>query len=134
MLTRYLVEDHWSAHRVKQAGIKTVGLLGTKFTMEQDFYKGRLMERHELEVLVPSETDRELVHRVIYEELCLGEVRKESRNEYLRIMEQMRSDGAQAVIEGCTEIVMLVQPQHTDIALFDTTTIHAQAAVARALA
>jgi len=121
-----------TAKRIKQSGMRTVGLLGTKFTMEQDFYKGRL-ERQGLDVLVPSEADREIVHRVIYEELCLGDVRESSRNEYLRIIEQLSAAGAEGVIEGCTEIVMLVQQQHTHVPLFDTTAIHAQEAVAEAL-
>jgi aspartate racemase len=122
-----------TAARVKQAGVTTVGLLGTAFTMEQDFYKGRLVE-HGLDVRVPGKADREVVHRIIYEELCLGVVREESRAEYLRIMRDLERDGAQGVIEGCTEIVMLVQQQHTGIALFDTTAIHAEEAVAKALA
>ena len=121
-----------TANRIKQAGIRTVGLLGTKFTMEQDFYRGRL-EQQRLSVLVPSEEDREIVHRVIYQELCLGEVRESSRTEYLRIIEQLHAAGAEGVIEGCTEIVMLVQQQHTQVPLFDTTAIHAQEAVAEAL-
>ncbi len=122
-----------TASRVQQAGIRTVGLLGTRFTMEQDFYRGRLSERHGLEVLVPCEADRERVHEIIYEELCVGSVRDESRREYLRIIEQLHEDGAEGVIAGCTEIVMLVEQCHTDIPLFDTTAIHARAAVAKAL-
>ena len=114
-------------------GIETVGLLGTAFTMEQDFYRGRL-EAHGLEVVVPRREDRAIVHRIIYEELCLGIVREASRSEYLRIIEQMRVDGAAAVIEGCTEIVLLVDPRHTDVPLFDTTAIHAEEAVGQALA
>ena len=121
-----------TANRIKQAGIRAVGLLGTKFTMEQDFYRGRL-EQQGLSVLVPSEEDREIVHRVIYQELCLGDVRESSRTEYLRIIEQLNAEGAEGVIEGCTEIVMLVQQQHTHVPLFDTTAIHAQEAVAEAL-
>lgn len=121
-----------TAARIKRTGIQTVGLLGTKFTMEQDFYRGRL-EAQGLTVLVPDVADREIVHRVIYDELCLGTVREESRAEYLRIMDQLHAAGAEGVIEGCTEIVMLVQQQHTQIPLFDTTAIHAQEAVAEAL-
>ena len=101
--------------------------------MEQDFYKGRLEEKHGLKVLVPPKTDRDIVHRVIYDELCLGQVKTDSRREYLRIMKELYTEGAEAIIEGCTEIVMLVQPQHTDIPLFDTTAIHAEAAVEEAL-
>lgn len=122
-----------TAERIKTKGIKTIGLLGTNFTMEQAFYKGRLIEKHGLNVIVPSVTDRQIVHRIIYDELCLGIVKEESRQEYLRIMQQMHAEGAEGIIEGCTEIVMLVQQVHTDIVLFDTTAIHAEAAVAKAL-
>ncbi|MGB0387868.1 MAG: aspartate/glutamate racemase family protein [Ardenticatenaceae bacterium] len=122
-----------TAERIKAKGMKTVGLLGTNFTMEQAFYKGRLIEKHGLNVIVPTAPDREIVHRIIYDELCLGIVKEESRQEYLRIMQQMHEEGAEGIIEGCTEIVMLVQQAHTDIALFDTTAIHAEAAVAKAL-
>ena len=121
-----------TATRIQEAGATTVGLLGTKFTMEQDFYRGRL-EQHGLEVLVPSQEDRDTVHRVIYDELCLGEVRDGSRTEYLRIIEQLHAAGAEGVIEGCTEIGLLVQQEHTRIPLFDTAAIHAQVAVAEAL-
>jgi len=121
-----------TANTIKESGTKTVGLLGTKFTMEQDFYKGRL-KQHGLDVLVPSEGDRNIVHRVIYEELCLGQVKSESRDEYLRIIDDLNRRGAEAVIEGCTEIGMLVKQEHTNIPLFDTTTIHAQQAVVEAL-
>lgn len=122
-----------TAERIKAAGIETIGLLGTRFTMEQDFYAGRLRNAHGLNVLLPPKADRDLVHRVIYEELVLGVVRHESRREYLRIMDDMRAAGAEGIIEGCTEIGMLVQQEHTDIALFDTTSIHAEAAVEMAL-
>ena len=121
-----------TAYRIKKTGTKNVGLLGTKFTMEQDFYRGRLQQQG-LNVLVPSKEDRQFVHRVIYQELCLGDIRESSRREYVRIIEQLRAAGAEGVIEGCTEIVMLVQRKHTDVPLFDTTTIHAQEAVAEAL-
>jgi aspartate racemase len=100
--------------------------------MEQDFYKGRL-EKHGLDVLVPSEGDRNIVHRVIYEELCLGQVRSESRDEYLRIIDDLNRRGAEAVIAGCTEIGILVKQEHTKVPLFDTTKIHAQQAVSEAL-
>jgi aspartate racemase len=122
-----------TARRLKAAGLKTVGLLGTNFTMEQAFYKGRLIEKHGLDVLVPPKPDRDIVHRIIYDELCLGQVNDASRQEYLRIMEDLRMQGAEGIIEGCTEIVMLVQQQHTDIPLFDTTAIHAEEAVVEAL-
>ncbi|MEM7351033.1 MAG: aspartate/glutamate racemase family protein [Acidobacteriota bacterium] len=118
--------------RVQEAGFSTVGLLGTRFTMEQDFYRGRL-EEHGIDVIVPGADDISVVHRIIYEELCLGTVRDESRAEYLRIVDQLCASGAQGVIEGCTEIVMLLQQEHTDVPLFDTTTIHARQAVVEAL-
>jgi aspartate racemase len=123
-----------TASRIKKQGVRSVGLLGTNFTMEEDFYKGRLSSQHGLEVIVPSGADRRLIHGVIYEELCLGVVKSQSRTTYLRIMEQMRSEGAEGIILGCTEIVMLVSQEHTDIPLFDTTAIHAEEAVAMALA
>ncbi len=122
-----------TARRIKAAGMRTVGLLGTQFTMEQDFYRGRLVEEHGLNLLVPSKAERELVHRVIYDELCLGHVRATSREAYLRIMEGLRARGAEGIIAGCTEIGMLVQPQYTEIPLFETTSIHAEEAVLEAL-
>ncbi len=122
-----------TAERIKAAGMKTIGLLGTSFTMEEDFYKGRLVEKYELDVLVPPKSDREIVHRVIYDELCVGQVQDESRDEFLRIIEDLRDRGAEGIIEGCTEIVMLVQQHHTDIPLFDTTSIHAEEAVLEAI-
>ena len=121
-----------TATRILQAGTKTVGLLGTKFTMEQDFYKNRL-EQQGVKVLIPPESDREIIHQVIYDELCLGHVCESSRQEYLRIIEQLGAAGVEGVIQGCTEIVMLVQQKHTNVPLFDTTSIHAQEAVALAL-
>ena len=122
-----------TADRIKDHKMKTIGLLGTNFTMEEAFYRGRLEQNHGLNVIVPNEVDRQIVHRIIYDELCLGVVKEDSRKEYLRIMEKMRSDGAEGIIEGCTEIVMLVQQSHTEIPLFDTTAIHAEAAVEMAL-
>jgi aspartate racemase len=122
-----------TAERIKARGFQTIGLLGTRFTMEQDFYAGRLRDKHGLQVLIPSPQERDIVHRVIYEELVLGLVRQESRQHYLCIMDNLQARGAEGIIEGCTEIVMLVQQAHTDIPLFDTTAIHAQAAVDRAL-
>ena len=121
-----------TAERVQQTGMTTIGLLGTRFTMEQDFYKGRF-ERYGITVVVPSQSDRDVVHRVIYEELCLGVVRDESRQAYLSVIEALQEAGAEGVIAGCTEIGMLVQQQHTKMPLFDTTTIHAEAAVTLAL-
>lgn len=123
-----------TAERIKQRGLNRVGLLGTNFTMEQNFYKGRLLEKHDLEVIIPSFEDRQIVHRVIYEELCLGKIFDASRNEYLRIIDDMKEQGAEGIIEGCTEIVLLVKQKHTEIPLFDTAAIHAEEAVNRALA
>lgn len=123
-----------TAEQIKRKNLKAIGLLGTNFTMEQNFYKGRLTKRHGLQVIVPSDADRQMVHRIIYSELCLGIVKEDSRANYLRIMEQMCEDGAEGIIEGCTEIVMLVQQDHTDIPLFDTTAIHAEATTTLALA
>ncbi len=117
---------------VKASGMTRVGLLGTRFTMEQDFYRGRL-ERHGLDIIVPDAEDRDIVHRVIYEELCLGQIDAGSRAEYLRIIDELGKRGAQAVIEGCTEIGLLVNQRHTDTPLFDTTEIHARQAVVEAL-
>jgi aspartate racemase len=122
-----------TANAIKKQGMHSIGLLGTRFTMEQEFYAGRLTEKHQLRVLVPGKEDREIVHRVIYEELVLGIVKEESRAEYLRIMSDLHKQGAEGIIEGCTEIVMLVQQEHTAIPLFDTTAIHAQKAVEMAL-
>jgi aspartate racemase len=121
-----------TASRIAEAGIETIGLLGTRFTMEQDFYRGRL-ERLGLRVLIPQAEDRESVDRIIYRELCLGKVTEKSRAELLRIMGQLNAAGAQGIIEGCTEIGMIVQQRHTELSLFDTTAIHAQEAVAEAL-
>ena len=123
-----------TATAIRQAGFTRVGLLGTRFTMEQDFYRGRLVERHGLDVIVPDDDGRSLVHRVIYEELCLGVVREESRAGYRQVIARLVDQGAQAVILGCTEIAMLVSAADAPVPVFDTTAIHAQAAVDAALA
>lgn len=123
-----------TAAKLQADGITRVGLLGTRFTMEQDFYKGRLQERFGLAVLVPDEAGRERVHRIIYDELCLGEIRASSRAEYLAIIEALAAAGAEAVILGCTEIALLVGDARAAVPLYDTTAIHAEAAVALALA
>lgn len=122
-----------TAEKINQQQYNTIGLLGTNFTMEQDFYKSRLIE-HGLNVIVPDEADRQIIHNIIYNELCLGQVNESSRRQYLEIMNKMHSQGAEGIIEGCTEIVLLVQQCHTEIPLFDTTAIHAEAAVKMALA
>jgi len=119
---------------IKDRGLHKIGLLGTRFTMEQDFYRGRLEEMHGLEVLIPETGDREVVHRVIYEELVLGEIRDASREQYKGIIEKLTAAGAQGVILGCTEIGLLVNQEDCRIPLFDTTSIHAEAAVELALA
>ena len=122
-----------TAVEIKRAGHSTIGLLGTRFTMEQAFYRERLSAGHGLQVIVPDTEDRETIHRIIYEELCLGVVKFESRNEYRRIMRSLASQGAQAIILGCTEISLLVNQQDSEIPLFDTTAIHARAAAEEAL-
>jgi len=123
-----------TAERIQATGLRKVGLLGTAFTMEQDFYKGRLAERHGLEVLVPGDEDRRLVHRVIYDELVRGRVEPASRQAYREVIARLVARGAEAVILGCTEIMLLVRPEDSVVPLFDTTTIHAQAAVEMAIA
>ena len=122
-----------TAEAIKALGLQVVGLLGTNFTMEQDFYRGRLVERHGLEVLIPEEQDREIVHRVIYDELVLGVIKPESRSQYERIIEKLIEAGAQGIILGCTEIGLLVKDEDSRVPLFDTTSIHAVAAVEYAL-
>ncbi|MFD8694807.1 aspartate/glutamate racemase family protein [Kitasatospora purpeofusca] len=121
-----------TAAAVLAAGVTRVGLLGTAFTMEQDFYRDRLAS-HGLDVLVPDPAGRALVHRVIYEELCLGVVREESRAEYRRVIAELVAEGAQGVILGCTEIELLVGPGDSAVPVFPTTRIHAEAAVTAAL-
>ncbi len=123
-----------TAERIKAAGLTRVGLLGTAFTMEQDFYKGRLAERHGLEVLVPEEEDRRTVHRVIYDELVQGRIEPASRQAYRAVIARLAERGAQAVILGCTEIMLLVRPEDSAVPLYDTTAIHAEAAVEMAIA
>lgn len=122
-----------TAERIKARGIRRVGLLGTAFTMEQDFYKGRLKDRFGLDVLVPEAEDRATVHHVIYEELVQGRVEASSREAYRQVIARLVERGAEAVILGCTEIMLLVKPEDSAVPLFDTTGIHAEAAVERAL-
>ena len=110
-------------------GVKSVGLLGTAFTMEQEFYKGRLIKNYGLQVLVPNKDDRQIIHKVIYQELCLGKIKLDSKAEYLRIIDSLAAHGAEAVILGCTEIGMLVNQSDTIVRLLDTTAIHAEKAV-----
>ena len=122
-----------TAERIRAAGLSRVGLLGTAFTLEQDFYKGRLATRHGLDVLVPEAGDRAEVHRVIYEELVQGRVLPASREAYRAVIARLVARGAQAVILGCTEIMLLVRPEDSPVPLFDTTALHAEAAVDWAL-
>ncbi|MDT8836001.1 aspartate/glutamate racemase family protein [Paraburkholderia fungorum] len=114
---------------LRAAGIERVGLLGTRYTMEQAFYTGRLNERYGLETLVPDEAGRADVHRIIYDELCHGNVNDASRTVYQRVIEGLAARGAQAVILGCTEITLLIKPEDSALPVFDTTALHAQAAV-----
>jgi len=122
-----------TAEEIVKSGIKKIGLLGTAFTMEKDFYKGRLEKEYDLNVIVPDAPDRSLIHQVIYEELCLGKIKDASRNEYLRIINHLVAQGAEGIILGCTEIALLVTSNHTNVRLFDTTKIHAHKAVVMAL-
>jgi aspartate racemase len=119
---------------IRERGWERVGLIGTRFTMEQDFYRGRLRERFGLETLIPPVEDRRRVHDVIFHELCLGRVDPNSRTDYYRIIESLADEGAEAVILGCTEISLLVRPEDTPVTLLDTTRVHAEKAVKAALA
>ena len=118
---------------IRARGITRIGLLGTRFTMEQDFYRRRLIEGHGLDVLVPESDERDLVHRVIYDELCQGVIRDESRAQYRRVMDGLVARGAQGIILGCTEIGLLVGEGDASVPLFDTTALHARAAALAAL-
>lgn len=122
-----------TAQKIIAGGLKNIGLLGTRFTMEHDFYKGRLIDKHGLNVITPESNDRETVHRVIYDELCLGIVKQESKEQYIRIMEKLVRAGAEGIILGCTEIELLVHDEDSQVPLFPTTKIHAIAAVEYAL-
>lgn len=122
-----------TAEAVKAQGIDTIGLLGTRFTMEEDFYKGRLMDNHKLNVIIPDDVGCKLVNRVIYDELVLGQIKPGSRTAYIRVIEQLAAQGAQGVILGCTEIGLLIKPEDSPIPVFDTTHLHALAAVNFAL-
>ncbi|MEC2078232.1 aspartate/glutamate racemase family protein [Metabacillus fastidiosus] len=121
-----------TANEIKKQGISLVGLLGTKYTMEQDFYKSRL-ETNGIKVIVPNETDREIVNKVIYEELCLGKICEASRDYYRKVIDSLIEEGAEGIILGCTEIGLLIKPEDCRVPLFDTTFIHAVEAVNKAL-
>ena len=122
-----------TAEIVVDEGFKSVGLLGTAFTMEQEFFRGRLINNYGLHVLVPDEDDRQIVHNIIYQELCLGKIDADSKTEYLRIIDTLATRGAEAVILGCTEIGMLINQKDTNVRLLDTTSIHAEKAVKYAI-
>ena len=122
-----------TAQLVKQASIQKIGLLGTRFTMEEEFYKGRLSQKYGLNVSVPNAPQREIVHRVIYDELVLGNIEQNSKEQYVEIIRQMIAQGAEGIILGCTEIGLLIHEQDSPVPLFDTTRIHAEAAVEYAL-
>lgn len=122
-----------TAQRIQAAGLKRIGLLGTAYTMEQDFYKGILEREYGLEVLIPNEAERREVHRIIYDELCLGRVLPESRQIYREVMQNLEARGAEGIILGCTEITLLVNQEDSTTPQFDTTQIHAEVAVDYAL-
>ena len=123
-----------TAKEITSKNIKKVGLLGTEFTMKQDFYKGRLADKFGLEVFIPNDEDCQIVHRIIYQELVAGIIKDESRQQYRQIIQKLVDAGAEAIILGCTEIMLLVSPADSAVPVFDTTEIHAQAAVNMALA
>ncbi|MDX2479177.1 MAG: amino acid racemase [Desulfuromusa sp.] len=114
---------------IKAQGQKKIGLLGTRYTMEEDFYRQRLLDKFDLDVVIPEAKDRDYIHQVIFKELCLGKFTAESRKNYLTIIEKLREQGAQGVILGCTEIPLLVRQEDTDLPLFNTTALHAQYAL-----
>ena len=122
-----------TAAEIKKKGIERIGLLGTKYTMVEDFYKGRLADNYALEVVIPQEDDCNVVNQVIYHELCMGKIQEESKNQFQRIINNLQAAGAEGVILGCTEISLLIKPGDSPLPLFDTTGIHAQAAVDFAL-
>ena len=122
-----------TAEIIKIYDMKRIGLLGTRFTMEEDFYKGRLVDKHALEVIIPKNDEREIVHRVIYDELCNGEIKESSKLKFIKIMNHLVEDRAEGIILGCTEIGLLVKQKDSQVPLFDTTKIHAKVAVDFAL-
>ncbi|WP_148864084.1 aspartate/glutamate racemase family protein [Marinobacter fonticola] len=122
-----------TAEKLKADGVRHVGLLGTRYTMEQDFYKGPMRDRYEMDVLVPSDDEQAMIHHIIFEELCLGVIRDESRQRYLKCIDHLHERGAEAIVLGCTEIALLVGPEHTAVPLYDTAQIHAEEAVRLAL-
>jgi aspartate racemase len=123
-----------TAEKIKAQGIDKIALLGTRFTMEEDFYKGRLADKYGLDVIIPSSAQREIVHRVIYDELCAGIIKPDSKQKYAEIIQGLAAEGVGGIILGCTEIGLLVKQADSPVPLFDTTEIHARAAVYYALA
>lgn len=121
------------AEEIQAKGQKKVGLLGTRFTMEQDFYKGRLLEKHEIEAIIPPLDERKIIHGILYNELCLGEIKKASKDKFRTIINNLVARGAEGIILGCTEIPLLIDQEDYEVSLFDTTTIHARAAVKYAI-
>ncbi len=122
-----------TAEQIKAQGLTALALLGTRFTMEEDFYVGRLTQRYGLRILIPDDAERAMIHRVIYDELCLGDIKAVSRAQYLAVIDRLIERGAQGIILGCTEIGLLIQAGDCRVPVFDTTRLHAQAAVALAL-
>lgn len=122
-----------TAQSIQQRELKRVGLLGTKFTMEQDFYKGRLSEKFDIDVVIPDEKDREIIHEIIYSDLCLNKVEESSKKEFLRVIDKLLDNGAEGVILGCTEIPLLINQKDVPVPVFDTTAIHAEKAAIEAL-
>ena len=122
-----------TSKKILEKNIKRVGLLGTKFTMEEDFYKGRLIDKYEIKVIIPNEEERQIVHKVIYNELCLGKINQSSKKKFKKIIQNLISNGAEGIMLGCTEIPLLIKQEDVEVPLFDTTTIHAKYAVENAL-
>ncbi len=118
-----------TAEKIKEKSFKKVGLLGTKFTMEEDFYKGRLIEKHDIEVIVPNSEEMQIVNDIIFDELCLGIIKETSKEQYKKIILNLAEKGAEGVILGCTEIPLLIKQEDVEVPLFDTTKIHAEFAV-----
>ena len=122
-----------AAEAIKTQGLKKIGLLGTKFTMEQDFYKGKLASDHGIEVIVPGQRDQKFINNVIYDELCLGEIKDSSRQQLKTIIRKLVREGAEGVVLGCTELPLLIRDEDSTVPLFDTCRLHAERAVEIAL-
>ena len=122
-----------TGEEIKEKGLQTIGLLGTMFTMEDDFYRGRLSKKYGLKVIIPDKGDREVIHKIIYEELCLGKIRRASKEIFKQIIGKLEKEGAKGIILGCTEIPLLINQEDVKIPVFDTTRIHAKAGVDFAL-